>query len=261
MKIIEFFGLPYSGKTHFSNYLKKIINKKSFSAKTLLLYYLINTNKFNLYVFFSYIKNFFFYQEKSIRNYGYIQKNLEKRKIKRKFIFKKLFYPSYYHFIKEKEKIFLESKFKYSKFYNFILEILEKEKNLQRRKRLKRWLKDEIIAIFIAKEKNLSGILIMSECFIQRIHSYHLYKDDICSDFIDQYLLLCPKSDIIFYVNTEIELIKQRLKKYSNIQKVKFYLENFESLKHKNQKIMNKVQKNLGFKIINNSNNLDNINI
>ena len=115
------FWLTLFWQNTFSNYLKKIINKKSFSAKTLLLYYLINTNKFNLYIFLSYIKNFFFIKKNLLEIMGISKKNLEKRKIKRKFIFKKLFYPSYYNFIKEKEKIFLESKFKYSKFYNFIL--------------------------------------------------------------------------------------------------------------------------------------------
>ena len=74
MKIIEFFGLPYSGKTHFSNYLKKIINKKSFSAKTLLLYYLIKTNKFNLYIFLSYIKNFFFIKKNLLEIMGISKK-------------------------------------------------------------------------------------------------------------------------------------------------------------------------------------------
>ena len=74
MKIIEFFGLPYSGKTHFSNYLKNIINKKSFSAKTLLLYYLINTNKFNLYVFFHTLKTFFFIKKNLLEIMGISKK-------------------------------------------------------------------------------------------------------------------------------------------------------------------------------------------
>ena len=40
MKIIEFFGLPYSGKTFFSSYYKKLSKTKTYDIKSLILFYI-----------------------------------------------------------------------------------------------------------------------------------------------------------------------------------------------------------------------------
>ena len=65
MKIIEFFGLSYSGKTYFSELIIKKIKKKSYDAKSITLFYIWKKNYFNLYIFLSCIKNNLFSKTKT----------------------------------------------------------------------------------------------------------------------------------------------------------------------------------------------------
>ena len=53
--------------------------------------------------------------------------------------------------------------------------------------------------------------MIISEGFIQRVHSYYLSKDQINQELIKKYFEQMPISDYIFYINTDIEIIKKRL--------------------------------------------------
>ena len=140
MKIIEFFGLPYSGKTFFSNYLKKNIKKKTFNTKTLLLHYFIKNNQLSLYIFFSYLKNRFFSDETAKNKVEILNNNQNKKKQKKisKILLRKIFFPSFFKFIKEKEKIFFQTKKRYENFHNLIIEILKKEENLQRKKKIEK---------------------------------------------------------------------------------------------------------------------------
>ena len=94
MKIIEFFGLPYSGKTFFSNYLKKNIKKKTFNTKTLLLHYFIKNNQLSVYIFFSYLKNRIFSDETAKNKVEILNNNQNKKKQKKfqKFYLEKYFF-------------------------------------------------------------------------------------------------------------------------------------------------------------------------
>ena len=81
MKIIEFFGLPYSGKTFFSNYYKKLSKTKTFDIKSLILFYIFKINGFNLYVLLSLLKKKFFYSKMSS------VKNIKAKSIKKNYFF------------------------------------------------------------------------------------------------------------------------------------------------------------------------------
>ena len=98
----------------------------------------------------------------------------------------------------------------------------------------------------------------MSEGFIQRFQSYFLYKKDIDLVLLDQYLKLCPKSDIIFFVNTDFEIVKKRLENYIQLEKERFYLENLDNLQLKINKIMQETKKIEGFQILKNKKDLIN---
>ena len=256
MKIIEFFGLPYSGKNFFSNYYKKLSKTKTFDIKSLILFYIFKINGFNLYVLLSLLKKKFFYSKISS------VKNIKAKSIKKNYFFykisKKMLYPSYFKFQKKKNELYKESIFEYKSFYKIILKLLAIQENKYRKKNLRRWIKDELISVFIAKKKNINGTLIMSEGFIQRFQSYFLYKKDIDLVLLDQYLKLCPKSDIIFFVNTDFEIVKKRLENYIQLEKERFYLENLDNLQLKINKIMQETKKIEGFQILKNKKDLIN---
>ena len=248
MKIIEFFGLPYSGKTFFSNYYKKLSKTKTYDIKSLILLYILKINGLNLYVLLSLLKKKFIYNKISS------DKSIKVKSIKNKKFFykisKKIIYPSYFKFQKKKNELYKESKIEYAAFYEIILKILSSQENKYRKKNLRRWIKDEMTSVFIAKKKDIDGILIMSEGFIQRFQSYFLYKKDIDLDLLDEYLKFCPKSDIIFFVNTDLKIIKKRLKNYIQLEKERFYLKNLDNLQLKINKIMQETKKIEGFQIL-----------
>ena len=256
MKIIEFFGLPYSGKTFFSSYYKKLSKTKTYDIKSLILFYILKKNGFNLYVLLSLLKKKFIHSKISSA------KSIKVKSIKKKNFFykisKKILYSSYLKFKKKKNKLYKESKVEYAAFYEIILKILASQENKYRKKNLRRWIKDEMISVFIAKKKDIDGILIMSEGFIQRFQSYFLYKKDVDLDLLEKYLKLCPKSDIIFFVNTDLKIIKKRLKNYNHLEKERFYLENLDNLQLKINKIMQETKKIQGFQILTNKKDLIN---
>ena len=257
MKIIEFFGLPYSGKTYFSELIIKKIKKKSYDAKSITLFYIWKKNYFNLYIFLSCIKNNLFSKTKT--NY-YDFNTSKENKFQANIIKKKILFSSYYKFLKEKQKIFNESKKKYSNFSNLIENILDKETDLYRKKNLKRWFKNELTAIYIAKEKKMSGVLIMSEGLIQRIHSYFIKDKNIDANMIKRYLKTCPLSDTIFFVNTDKKIILSRMEKNKKNKKAIFYLENLNNLEKKLLMIVNEVKNIDSFRILNNEQDLQDLN-
>ena len=53
MKIIEFFGLPFSGKTHEEKNLVKLLNNnKIYNYNTIFIYYLYKEKKINFVEYF-----------------------------------------------------------------------------------------------------------------------------------------------------------------------------------------------------------------
>ena len=138
--------------------------------------------------------------------------------------------------------------------------ILDKETDLYRKKNLKRWFKNELTAIYIAKEKKMSGVLIMSEGLIQRIHSYFIKDKNIDANMIKRYLKTCPLSDTIFFVNTDKKIILSRMEKNKKNKKAIFYLENLNNLEKKLLMIVNEVKNIDSFRILNNEQDLQDLN-
>ena len=90
MKIIEFFGLPYSGKTFFSNYYKKLSKTKTYDIKSLILLYILKINGLNLYALLALLKKKFIYSkispDKSIKVKSIKKKNFFTKYRKKYFI-------------------------------------------------------------------------------------------------------------------------------------------------------------------------------
>ena len=261
MKIIEFFGLPFSGKTYYCEYLKKKISKNHeiFNVKNLIIFYLRENNKENLYSLCLYMKYRFFKDtDKSRSDEQKISLKKENKSIFFTFT-KKFLFKSFLEFHRKKNILFKESKKKYQTFFNLTSKIIEKEKNRERKKILKRWFKDELISVYIANFKKKEGILLMSEGFIQRFHSYYLYEDELDLDLLKNYLNLRPKSDFIFFVDTSKDVIKDRLENFIKFEKNKFYFNNLNKLDIKFSKITNLIKHTNDFYVVKNEKNLSQV--
>ena len=104
MKIIEFFGLPFSGKTHLSNkYLKK---NKYISSELFFYYYLYKKKKIPLWLY----KYFIFLKK--------INSSILISKICRLFL--RIYFTIFFDLNLEKKIIFQQMKLDYSKVNNLI---------------------------------------------------------------------------------------------------------------------------------------------
>ena len=237
MKIIEFFGLPYAGKSYFSDFCSKFFTKKKaiYDNKSIFLNYLKKKNKINFfYYFFVKYKYYFSIGRKKSSNNKFFSKKTKSLiwKIKRLIFFKNFFLIN-----KEKIKLFKTSKRNYQEFHKTCIDIINHEKDFFRKKKLKRWLQDDLNGIYLAKNSNTSGLMIISEGFIQRVHSYYLSKDQINQELIKKYFEQMPISDYIFYINTDIEIIKKRLEPHLGQKKEEYYFKNIFQLSNKMHKI------------------------
>ena len=244
MKIIEFFGLPYAGKSYLSDFcLKFFIKKKTiYNNKSIFLNYLKKQKKISFfYYFYVKYKNFPSIGKRNSSNSKSLSKKIKSLtwKIKRFFFFKNFFLIN-----KEKIKLFETSKRNYQEFHKTCIDIINQEKDFFRKKKLKRWLQEDFNGIYLAKNSNTSGLMIISEGFIQRVHSYYLGKDQINQEMIKKYFEQMPISDYIFYIKTDIEIIKKRLEPHLGQKKEEYYFKNIFQLSYKMNKIYKEVSIN-----------------
>jgi hypothetical protein len=211
MKIIEFFGLPFSGKTHQEKNLYKIINKKKiYNYNTIFIYYLFKTKKISLTLYFIikyylYKKNFtkkkkFYENSKSLKTTFF-------KKIKRKILLKftvKIF--------RQKNIYYEKNKKNYLPFVKLIDNLI-KHQPISRVKKLRRWIIDQIVGYDIAKKDKSKNLLVNSEGFMQRLLSINLYSNKI--DIKKNYKILqkIPKSDYFIYIKENNREIITRMKK------------------------------------------------
>lgn len=244
MKIIEFFGIPYAGKSYFSNFCVKFFNKKQeiYDNNSIFLNYIKRQNKIS----------FFYYILVKYKNYISLRRekfNSNKSSSKRTkgFIWKikrLLFFKNFFLFNKEKIKLFNISKKNYQEFYKICIDIINLESDFFRRKKLIRWLQEDFNGIFLAKNFNLPGLMIISEGFIQRFHSYFLGKNQIDQKMLKKYFQQMPISDYIFYINTDVEIIKKRLEPHLGQKKEEYYFKNVLQLSEKMNKIYKEISIN-----------------
>ena len=104
---------------------------------------------------------------------------------------------------------------------------------IERKIQLRKWIKDELINIYIVKKFFLNDkkVLILSEGLIQRVHSFFLYKSKFDKKLVKKYLNIIPMSDTIFFVDTNINVIKYRITAEEKNAKNNFYFKNINLLK------------------------------
>ena len=234
--IIEFFGLPYSGKTTISSKLKNFfLNKKKISSyREIIFLHLYKLKKINFLEYeilkrieyqreFSpdrYKENFFL---KIIKIFFLII--IDKKKIK-----------------KEIDELFENCKNEYLEFLNFFS--LKLNENPDKSAYLNfDWIKYLIVGHSLAsKYKNFS--LLNSEGFFQICISLTIRTNMNFSD-IKKYLSLCPNIDHLFVIISDrkdkkriLNFIKKKNKNFlfdrKFIKKFFYMLKNIKALKNKN---------------------------
>ena len=147
---------------------------------------------------------------KKTRNYKN-KKNQNNNSIIRKIIFKRI-----NKFI---EKEVYSFKSNNNKFYDLLKKFFAILDDNERKYDLLRWSHELLASRNIYDHINTKNkIIIDSEGFIHRLNSF-LVSKKIDDKLIDEYLYLCPKPDMIIYVNEDIEIIKNRIfKNYDLVQ-------------------------------------------
>ena len=224
MKIIEFFGLPFSGKTYYEAKLSKIINKNYiYNYNTIFIHYLFKIKKIT-WIEFLILKKYF-----NKKNYNDNKKKIFKeQKISLYKIIKKKIYLKFSKKIfKEKIIYFKKNKKKYLEFLSSVDLILRGQEKT-RVKTLKRWTIDQIVAYDIAKRDNSNNLMINSESFVQRILSYNFYSRNKNIKINFKILNHMPKSDYFIYIKSNNGEIIDRMKKLNYINS--FYYKKINTL-------------------------------
>lgn len=239
MKIIEFFGLPFSGKSYLTdNYLK---NKKNISSYHLFYYYLFKKKKIPTWIY------------NCFQNCNPTIKTSSSKTIIHKIIVK-IYLNCFLNIELEKEEVFKKAKLKYEKIFKLI-SYMNRFNKPSRKKKINYWIKDEIINIYLVKNffVNDKKNLILSEGLVQRIHSYYLYKKKLEMKYIVKYIKYIPNSDKIIFVDTKLKLIKSRILKHNMCKKNRFYLNNLNLLNDRIKLIYKTVNKYKKIKVIQNN--------
>ena len=228
--------MPYSGKSYYTSLCKEIFKKKKiFNTKSLFYHHLLQKKKINFIclIFIKFKSTIFRKKDKLFhRNTNNKKKINLKKSIRRIF-----FLRSFIIINMEKYRLFALSKKKYQAFYDICKSLINMELSTSRKKQLNRWLVDELNAFYLAKIMKSDGMLIISEGFIQRIHSYFLEKNELEMNIIKRYFYYLPQSNYTFYVEGDIEIIKTRLEQKLDHEKERFYYHNIEFLNDKMLKI------------------------
>ena len=257
MQIIEYFGLPYSGKSFYTNLCKRYLkNEKLVDSKLIFYQFLLKNKKINKFQYVL-LKLKYKFKENINKNKFYSRQtdsiNHNKKKIFKK-IRRKLFFKNFFKISRENFKLFNLSKKKYSNFYEICIHLIELENLKSRKKDLRRWLVEELNAIFIAKNIESEGILVISEGLVQRIHSYFLNKKELDIEIIKKYIENIPVSDHVFFVKSEVQSIKKRLMHNNKFDKEKFYLDNLDNMNNKMKGIFKLAQAKMLIDIVNDKN-------
>lgn len=221
MLVIEFLGAPYSGKSFYKNKIKKDVFFKNFEI-------------------YNYRQNFFC-NLTDIENVNFIQKNILqfycnkpiadiKKKVlpvkKKNFFLNTFFQNEINKLIKLKSESFKRKNVEFSKIVNDYLKN-SKDTN-ERNKDLNRWIHELFASHEVSSSINSNKkIIIDCEGFIHRLNSFVMETND--KIFIKSYLKVCPKPDILIYLNEDLSVINKRIKNtenYGEKKKYKYTLEN-----------------------------------
>ena len=251
MLIIEFIGPPYSGKSFYKDDLYENLKKKNIDTKDYKKNFLLNVGK--CYKLNLLEKFLFFLASKKGDNSN--RKNLKPKSnysVKKFNLFRDMQ-------IKRKNKVFFDFQNENKNFVK-IVENFKSDLNIseERSNDLNRWFKDLCVSYEVLKKMNKKDQIVMdSEGFIHRLNSFIITNNN--KTFVDEYLLHCPKPDILILVNENPEICLERLRSQKNLEEIKKYENNLHSFYQNSENIFNQVKKKISKSFVINSKNYNKI--
>jgi hypothetical protein len=193
MKIVEFFGLPFSGKTAIVERIKLINNSKNFTNyRELCIFYIYKKKKI------SYIDYFYWLDRERKREVSHKKNYLTQQKKNTNF-FKdiiKVFLPNKDILLTNIDYLFYGYEEKHKNLIIFLRHLSLKYKAPKEFKLIFDWLKFMIIG-YELKKKYSNKIILNSEGFCQLLLSI-ITRIDINKEEIEKLINLIPKVDNLF---------------------------------------------------------------
>ena len=218
MKIIEFFGLPQSGKSLIVETLTRLLNGKKdiTNYRKITIYHLFKKNKISYieYIYWLYIEKR--REENLNRNLNLLKK---KKNYKIKSLLKNLL-PNREKFLLKIDDLYNLHKDKHLKYIEFVEDLGHKYLAEEKLKYVFDWIKYLINGYELSKEYP-KKIMINSEGFYQICLSL-IIRINLDKKEIEDYINLCPQVDQS-YVLINKNFIKEDLEKYIRGKKINFY--------------------------------------
>ena len=209
MKIIEFFGLPQSGKSSIVEILIRSLNGKKdiTNYRQVTIYHLFKKNKISYieYVYWLYFEK---KREKNLNRDFKLLKKKQKNIIKK--FFKKLL-PSKSVLSLKIDDLYNLNKGKHLRYIKFIEDLSHKYAAEEELKNIFDWIKFEISGYELKKEYP-KKIMINSEGFYQICLSL-IIRINLDKKEIEDYINLCPDIDQL-YILINKDIVRENLEKY-----------------------------------------------
>ena len=107
---------------------------------------------------------------------------------------------------------------------------------------LNRWINELFASYEISNSfKSNKKIIIDSEGFIHRANSFVFNKYDHI--FVENYLRMCPKPDILIYIDEDIKTIQDRITNSINEQEKEKYKNKIYDLNENSKRILKEIKK------------------
>ncbi len=107
---------------------------------------------------------------------------------------------------------------------------------------LNRWINELFASYEISNSfKSNKKIIIDSEGFIHRVNSFVFNKYDHI--FVENYLRMCPKPDILIYIDEDIKTIQDRITNSINEQEKEKYKNKIYDLNENSKRILKEIKK------------------
>lgn len=226
MPVIEFVGMPCSGKTYYCNLIKKKILNENLEIFTYTELFYTYVNKIiKLNTFETFLLNFSFklyrINQNNFRNKSHISLKKELIKYNNSHIKKIIKSHIKLKVEKIKDKIILNLPRKEKKIFKLLKDSVNKSPiSKTKKKELLSRLKEEIIGIFMYKKLNFQNKVVLNdEGLIQRILSGLFFENEISFTKIDEKiksLFNYHKFDLILFVDASLRVLKNRSNKRRN---------------------------------------------
>ena len=218
MNIVEFFGLPQSGKSSVVKILVRLFDSKKdiTNYREITIYHLFKKNKIS-YIEYIY---WLYFEKKREKN---LNRSLDLSKKKKFFEIKRLLknlLPSRDKLLSKVDDLYIFHKNKHLEYIKFIKDLCNKYDAEDKFKYIFDWIKFEIIG-YELKQEYPKKTLINSEGFYQICLSL-IIRINLDETEIKDYINLCPKVDqLIILINKDF--IKKDLEKYIRNKNKNFY--------------------------------------